>query len=459
MSESATLDPQTIHDTLEDALKLFIKEDYVHVAKSLKITIPGFTHKNYHKAPVSLLKTPVTKKMNRLKYPEAFLENFVAGYYTEYKDTTIHEFLLKIKEEHLSKARAFVLFSLIFPDLYDEHREEIKKNIKARKSPLNGIIEQSLFHQLSAVAGLDKKEFKKQMEVLFENHPHNDEIIDFFKEKEDQSLQELLKHNMSNTGKGYYLKIFLDYEDEWSEWKENEISLLHQLTLQDVMSTHFQFLNKFRQEIDDQKREMKKNEVERKKMEGIYEKEQSKTAKLKKELKEKQRELRNYELGREKREKDLGIAVKDNEKYKRQNGEYQKEIQVLQSKVEELQKVNEEIQQDHKGNEPLFSNDNVLLISKGTHEWFDSFFSKEQLVYLKNMNEVSEYLEGLYQGDPRIYMINTDGFSSKQLFKLEKRLKEFNIIYKFVSNGPADVVRKIAYYLEGELHNEVKETN
>lgn len=87
------------------------------------------------------------------------------------------------------------------------------------------------------------------------------------------------------------------------------------------------------------------------------------------------------------------------------------------------------------------------------NEIIEALIGIERIFYFASIDQFSEQLKVI---EKELVFIVTDGISTKDIFKMEKLLKEHHKIqYRLVSQGTQNIIRSIISYLEGEFRYEV----
>ena len=261
--------------------------------------------------------------------------------------------------------------------------------------------------------------------------------------------EKLNNETLPTPNKGYYLSVFEYFLNERENWEDSEKTAFLQLVIGDLMSLIEKKVNTV----------MKLEEKNHERLQLIENsnKQADTISSLEKEVRQYKDEIDDLELK-------INLLLQQSEEQKKEitrlgekNDTYRKKIQIHQSNYVKLQeKYNEQKKVENKLKEIyFFQKEKLYFISKIKSDEFSLFFTDDQLIYLHDNVDLNEMIKK--KDDDAIYFINVDGVSTRESFKLEKPLKENGCIYRVVSGGVVNIIRKIIYYLEGEFRYEVKE--
>ena len=103
----------------------------------------------------------------------------------------------------------------------------------------------------------------------------------------------------------------------------------------------------------------------------------------------------------------------------------------------------------------VLEKEDIILASKVHEPIFQQFLSHERVLLFSSIDD----LEKLLADEGRELFINSDGLTTKEMFRIENMLEESGKRFRYVGQGPVHVLRQIIYYLEGELRYEAIEQN
>ncbi|HSH25630.1 MAG TPA: hypothetical protein VLA13_08855, partial [Massilibacterium sp.] len=126
-----------------------------------------------------------------------------------------------------------------------------------------------------------------------------------------------------------------------------------------------------------------------------------------------------------------------------------KEERELQFKIKQLQELELIEKKEVPSIEPLFESESFWLLTKENHPLFTYYFTPSQMRQFDQIQELQiELNKAQFKKQP--IFINTNQLSNRQQFILEKELDLAKISYRFVYGPVKEIVKKIAFYLEGE---------
>jgi uncharacterized coiled-coil protein SlyX len=443
-------DASNEHQLFNDVVERFDKHDYIEVAKGLNITVPGFTKKNLQKAPLHILKNKVKQRLNKIQL-DRFLKEYVGRRYSLYEGLSVHEFIVKTDlDDGLTEAKKLALFGLLFPDRYAEQREAILKNVESGAPFYLGLFEPSLADRLTTLAASNFKSHHKELVKIVQSHPMKETWPPGEGLTETESLKEWIERNLPAPFTGIYLKILTDHYEEWEALPLDEKSAFERLAFYDAVMLG-SFLLRQNETLTEEKATA-----------------EAKLMALEEELNEARRKNEALEKRSAEQDKALGdaqaIIARKEAEIKRLKTELADAEAKLRKQGQELKDLKSLFEESRRNTDvsrgvELFSGEPIVLLSKVDDPHLRRFFNKDQFFILKDFAAAESLLASDPDADDKVYFINTDGLSTKLLFKLEKRLKEKGWVYRLVSNGPKAILRRISYYLEGELEREIEETH
>lgn len=451
VTESYSINSEKTKEFLENYLiPCFEKKDYLKVIKLEKVKIPGFSEKNYHKVPDQLLKNTALKHMKKIKNLEEFLDKYISKEKDKYSDDSIEQFIAELQMNNHSKGEQLVLLYLKFPVEYELKLDFIEQNIKENKPPLEGVFDISFSGKVDAISNIKHSWIDEKLDKLLES-----EIFTFtdLKNNTNINFETLLKSSQVPVlGSGEYLNIYRNDQSKLDDSKYNykDILALQRMVIYDSIQILDKLVDKYKE------LQLIKDDIELK-----FNNEKLKTEKL---LNNKNQEITNLR-------NETKLLKEEINKLKKEKETIEKSHKITDNRVKELEgeilKYEENIEKEQKELEnikahtktlfinKLFNNESILFITKVKDTLFEHSFTNEQLFYIENLNNLKGKLK---KNTQNIHFINLDGISTKESFLIEKMYKDTNITYRLISGGAPRVLRKIIFYLEGELHNEVKRT-
>lgn len=349
-----------------------------------------------------------------------------------------------------SKGEQLVLLYLKFPVEYELKLDFIEQNIKENKPPLEGVFDISFSGKVDAISNIKHSWIDEKLDKLLES-----EIFTFtdLKNNTNINFETLLKSSQVPVlGSGEYLNIYRNDQSKLDDSKYNykDILALQRMVIYDSIQILDKLVDKYKE------LQLIKDDIELK-----FNNEKLKTEKL---LNNKNQEITNLR-------NETKLLKEEINKLKKEKETIEKSHKITDNRVKELEgeilKYEENIEKEQKELEnikahtktlfinKLFNNESILFITKVKDTLFEHSFTNEQLFYIENLNNLKGKLK---KNTQNIHFINLDGISTKESFLIEKMYKDTNITYRLISGGAPRVLRKIIFYLEGELHNEVKRT-
>jgi hypothetical protein len=419
--------------------ELMEKNEVIGIAKGIKVTIPGFTPKNFKNAPIGIIKKNTQKKVIKADGGERFIKAFLSPFEDDFEKLSPQEFNMKIKmNESISTAQAFALVVKYYPDLYQKYNQIIKQNTKDKIDLFDGIIEEkiTLAQQLNVI--VHTSDLKETLNAWVES---NKAFIDLDKINGYSNLEEGFVECNKKKEAGYYVALLNKYYEEWNSYNEEEKQLLLKLAFHDSIHYNdrlFEFSNKILDTKDEQilSLEQEKSNLEKQGEKYQYSNQElvNEVSNLKQKLEEITKENNRFETQIKKLEKEVEKNSHDYEKLKIEKGK--------------LEKLRDQV------NETIFEKDNFILLSKSKNSLFTSQLKEEQFIQFKSIAELIKIIKN-YISKGKVLFINEEGLSTKDQFLIENEIKNNNISFKWLSGDTKSIIRKIAFYLEGDKRYEV----
>ncbi|WLR49926.1 hypothetical protein LC040_11550 [Bacillus tianshenii] len=415
---------------LEVLLDVWTKEELAGVTKTLGLQIRGF-NKKIENAPV----TSLQMKIRRAKKQFFQLENGFKKYYEnereKYTELDDQQFLLKVmQDETLSTAECLILTYYGLPNWYDEHIEKMRDNVKAGKP---------LFHKLIDKQGSREDwlyvlatEAEELSEALAQSLVASEEIhINL----EQCSLEEWLQR-AGHAESSENIQFILRSVDEWREWP-----IIEQMYLQKVLNASL--LTRL-ETIQDK---LTLHEKEKAELQEQLTKEQDRSHDLAAALDKKKKETFALKNEYEQTINDLNETIETLQEDKQSK---QKELSQLhayyKAEFAALKKELEEVEHTKQTSthEPLFYGEAVWLVTDYEADRFSGYMLDEQIV------PIEHFLQAQDKYRDQLLFIHTTGLSTSKQFELEDVARQVSPFTCFINGNEQAVVRKIAYYLEGE---------
>lgn len=428
---------------------------YLSIIYSTKGQVPGFTKKNALKAPLSLIKNIARQRVKRITDASKFLFNYTKRAREQYKNLTFQEFYAKINvDDKTTEGEKLALFFLLYQEDYKLHLEKIQENIKHERPPLTGILSLSLAEKLSTLHSVSYQ-IDKLEKINYADHFKLDEKIDHDNLVNNLTLNEKIKLNpLPPPNRGYYLSVYNQYLNESDQWKDSEKTAFLHLVIGDLLrlvENQSQIHNEENKKIQ---AELHSKQNEYLQMKEIIQKKDTKISSLELKLQDAMKKVADLEAEIDIRSNETEERTKE---IKILNETYEKNIEKLKSDYAQLEKLNKALTEERNkfGKMSLFKNEKLYLITKIMNEKFAMILADDQLIHLSKDVDLDDVIKT--KEEDAIYFLNVDGISTRESFKLEQPLKNNQLIYRLVSGGIENIIRKMIYYLEGELRDEVKE--
>lgn len=451
MGNNQTKEKEVARDIIKkQMLKCFEKDDYIEIARSSKVRIPGFTERNYHKVPNVLLKNAVEQRINNVRYFDQFIRQFVKHIKNSITIETIEQFIAQMMlYENITPAKKLVLFYQEFPEEYKDNIELINKNIAEKNFPLKDIVELSFKHNAGvANESIEEKLKEYSQEILGYIHPES--VPRLFENEPSEDIEVLLNNmTLPNPGDGHYIQTYNEFYNQIKSLPEQTLSIFKKLIISDLVIIGSKLVKKHK-DLEDTNTTIHKNFIQKESEMNDDLKSHTST------IKELNKKINRLE----------GTL---DENFKNQN----KLIEEYELHIKALEKENEyttkSLKQETKNREELeltLANyqQNILLQDEHIYfhtsvqaDLFQMTFTKKQLVHFKNITDLRKEITN--NSDDAIHFINCEGISVKDIFIIENLFRKLNKTYRLVSGRATQVIKKIIYYLEGELHYETNTTN
>lgn len=417
----------------------FEKEDYVQIVKKLKVVIPGFSVRNYHKVDERILKTIAFNQLKKIKNPKKFLEDYVKDVKDIFSSESLDMFMAEVNlSDNLSSGKQLTLLYLYFPDEFEKKRMAIEDNILNERSPLEGIFEVSFADKVEV---LTNNEFKILQEKLTEFLKYKLPLIN------DISINDIIQKNqLPMIGSGVMLHSWLQDQKELYQgnYDKEDVFAYQKLLIFDILFLYSKLLDEF----EEKKKQVfdLEQSLERERNENTInlEVQNNKINELREEVKtllDEKIKLVEKMKNSDKRIKELEDEILD----------YMENLESMERKMIALKS-----KADMSKFKYFFSDESFLFISKVESELFNILFTEDQLFYMRDLEHLKEKIKNNNQ---KIHFINNVGISSKETFNIDEIYKDTNIIHRFINGQPEKVIRKIIYELEGVLRYEVKGTD
>lgn len=442
--DSVVTNGQEVDLLREQLINISNKEDSLRILRLTGGKIAGFSQKKFYKAPEGLIKNTAKKQMQKIKDINEFLESFIE-IKKGFSGLQVNEFIIKINlERTMTDFEKLTLFYLNYPDLYSTSVDLIRQNMNKGEPLLKGVVEIPLSNKLEALSNLKIREYEQHLRFINFHHPNKTELKKVIRNVNDDPLYSVLTNgSFLITINGFYLNLIEEFKDELEEWSVKDYISLIKLGLQDAIA----FCHDLIVQNEELKNRTENNEKnlnnELKDVSDSLNEKVGESNELKSIINKMEDEI--YELN------DQYIKLSDkNDKNKDIIKDLKNELYIHERKMSSLQKS--QLNNKPENQTTLFNNEKVYLFSKVKNSMFTNYLDNNQIIYFDKIKEIEEKLNELE--NDAVCFVNFDGVNSKETFQIEKPFNDANITYRVVSNGVKNIVRKIIYYLEGELHNE-----
>lgn len=407
--EKSVKDEKRAHLFLKDYLYHYLrKEGLINLIVATGGTIPGFS-KNKYKAPEPIVRKAARDQIRHMKSSYEYLEKISASEMEKYAELTVDEFFTKLNmAENMQDDEKLILFFMKFPELFEEKREAIDANMKAKRPPLENIVQVENKEILQMVSNINDEQLKKKVAHFYELYLQEEE--DDVEDDVKMTVSELLETAYS-PGEGHYIRAFYyDYDELLLEDADREA--FYRLLLTDLVSLALTERFESKREFLDVLQELREALENSEQLEGQLEK-------------------------KEKEAKQLATQL---QKLK----EIERAHDVL---VEEVEQLREQLRQS---SIHLIEHDHLYVVTSRSKEQWAPYVDASQILHYETYDELNRLLEKV--DDRAVYFIDQHRLSAKQMFEVEQRAQ--SMMMRFISGSCPAMVRTIIYYLESELRYE-----
>lgn len=407
--EKSVKDEKRAHLFLKDYLYHYLrKEGLINLIVATGGTIPGFS-KNKYKAPEPIVRKAARDQIRHMKSSYEYLEKISASEMEKYAELTVDEFFTKLNmAENMQDDEKLILFFMKFPELFEEKREAIDANMKAKRPPLENIVQVENKEILQMVSNINDEQLKKKVAHFYELYLQEEE--DDVEDDVKMTVSELLETAYS-PGEGHYIRAFYyDYDELLLEDADREA--FYRLLLTDLVSLALTERFESKREFLDVLQELREALENSEQLEGQLEK-------------------------KEKEAKQLATQL---QKLK----EIERAHDVL---VEEVEQLREQLRQS---SIHLIEHDHLYVVTSRSKEQWAPYVDASQILHYETYDELNRLLEKV--DDQAVYFIDQHRLSAKQMFEVEQRAQ--SMMMRFISGSCPAMVRTIIYYLESELRYE-----
>ncbi|MED1488387.1 hypothetical protein [Bacillus smithii] len=417
---------------IEQVIELMSNKHLVETAKMVKLKIPGFTSGKVKSIPEVILRTHLRKKLQNVKNAKILFTSVIGVMEDEYSGLPQEEFLYKLENDKETEPPIkLILLTYYFPALYKNEKDTIIKSLSEKSNLAEALLgEKDIKKELKALAALSMNNLEEKFPTIFPNIEHvfldgsdtKSTVYPFFNVLKEIEKETFHGIDLDQLNQESYLHICILFIQKLIEKWEGELDRIERsMKIQE---------NKIQQAKDENERLNKQLEMMTKEMEDV----KTKREQLAQEVKNKEQALKKI--------------VKEKEISEHQ---YKKEIEQL---YKQLEKKHSNKEKSDKRIEPFqLINEDIKVFLPKKNEIIEALIGIERIFYFASIDQFSEQLKVI---EKELVFIVTDGISTKDIFKMEKLLKEHHKIqYRLVSQGTQNIIRSIISYLEGEFRYEV----
>ncbi|MDQ0917561.1 hypothetical protein [Paenibacillus sp. V4I5] len=420
----------------------FTDQELFNIAQILKPKIDGFGPKTLSKAPKQILRKKTIEKLNVMTDFEKFIRTFYSPYLSKYKDVKdTTEMIWKMTLDQVPNAGKFVVLAEHEPEFFLAHQSMISENINKNIDPFEGIVKKPAFSKAAEMVFSPHfdEELLNKMKIAFHDLYENEK--DLFEEFQSgkRVLLDFLIGNLNiinETGK--YLLLASTTVNQWQMWDvESKLALLG-LVHYDAIKLIMEQSN----EVNNLRILLTKNEKTIQKISEQRDKDKS---------------------GWDKQEEEFQKEIKDLQNISNQlkifediNKELKLEIEQKSQQVIHFEK-NKNISMV---NETLINDDNIRIVTFQKSRGFEKYVPLEHIHYIQNDEDFNKLL--LSYGELKnniLWFVDLEGCPTKDSFKFEDTLRKHQAVYRIVSGDTTKLIRKIIYYIEGEMEYETHTRN
>lgn len=411
--EKSVKDEKRAHVFLKDYLYHYLrKEGLINLIVATGGTIQGFSKNKYIKAPEPIIRKAARDQIRHMKSSYAYLEKISESEMEKYAELTVDEFFTKLNmAEDMKDDEKLILFFMKYPELFEEKREVIDANMKAKRPPLENIVQVENKEILQMVSNINDNQLKNKVDRFYELYLQEEEEEEAAEEDVKMTISELLETAYS-PGEGHYIRAFYYDYDELLLEEEADREAFYRLLLTDLVTLALAERFESKRELFDVLQELKDTLERSEQLEGQLEKKENEATQLTTELQ----------------------TFKDIER----------EHDIL---VKEVEQLREQLRQS---SIRLIERDHLYVVTNRPKEQWTSYVDPSQILHYETYDELNRLLEEA--DEQAVYFIDQHCLSSKQMFEVEHRAQ--SMMMRFISGSYIAMVRTIIYYLESELRYE-----
>lgn len=406
---------------VDDFIEVLTDYEYHILASSLRVRVPGF--KNNSRVPIQLLKKHVSDKLKRDVNLQSFLSKSLEKYNQQYANDSFSECMKKLEldEERTNSVKLAILYQK-FPIEYERYREKVMSNIKKGEPIFKGIVVEGIQFE-DKIKMLSELSIDCILEKGMDHLKEKNQLIE-----SNKTISDYFSHYPEEYKQGDLLSLLVNHFNEWRNVSDEVLLSFLFLVLKENIEENLAIskeLSELNKQIEQQKEQRSKI--------------QDKNIRLQEEKKVAENQLLNVE-------KQLTTVT---ETLVQEKEKHLKEERELQFKIKQLQELELIEKKEVPSIEPLFESESFWLLTKENHPLFTYYFTPSQMRQFDQIQELQiELNKAQFKKQP--IFINTNQLSNRQQFILEKELDLAKISYRFVYGPVKEIVKKIAFYLEGE---------
>lgn len=417
---------------VEQVIELMSKKILLETTKMVKLKVPGFSSSKVKTIPEVVLRNHLKKKLQKVNNAKILFTSVIEATENEYSGLPQEEFLYKLEnDKEIEPPIKLILLTYYFPALYKNEKDTIIKSLSEKSNLAEALLgEKDIKKELKALAALSMNDLEERLSTIFPN------------------IEQVFLDSSDTKSVVYpFFKVLKEMEKD--TFHGIDIDQLNQESYLHICILFIQkLIEKWEEELDRNERSMKLQDNKIQQLKDMNERLNKQLTMIKNEMKAMKTE--REQLAKEVTNKELVLQkiIKEKEISEHQ---YKKEIEQLHKQMEKMYSIQEE---SNNRVQPfqLIREDIKVFLSKND-EIIETLIGKERVCYFSSIDHFSEQLKMI---EKELVFIVTDGISTKDIFKIEKLLKEHHKIqYRLVSQGTQNIIRSIISYLEGELRYEV----
>lgn len=423
----------TLQDTdtwIEMLYQLLNDNEIRKIAAVIQPKIQGFTTKNTAKAPPTILRKKTIDQLKQNKTIVDWMKKWFGPAASKVKAANIdfEQFLHRSKfGESVTFAEAVALTGIIYPEMFNTHKNCIQSNLEAGNHPLDNLSLNTLSFgkelQAKALAWEDSTaaEF---YQMLVEKSLKSVPVI-------EGSVKEWIQKKQAIEN-GEIAHVASTRMNEITKWQEEEKAVFLQMAFHDSQRVFWAIMKDFITDKSELEKQVKDKEKRLKKLEKQSIESEETEAVWKGKTTDLEKKLWKTEL------------------------QYAQTLADLQSEISAFKKrqaAEEEAAAAIDLQLPLLvTESDFILLTRLEQNDFFGMIPANQIMTVENINQFDQIK--LASGTQYLF-IHSDSFSTKEQFQLDYIAGSYQIPVKSLSGDAATVTRQIIYYLEGAILDEI----